>query len=418
MSIKDFLLSIDMHSDKSDIKQLAKSFMEEMAAGLSAEPSSLLMIPSYIAPPRKFPENGTAIAIDAGGTNLRRALVTFKDGCCKLSHYNSSPMPGSRGRVSSELFFAELAENILPLVKLSRSIGFSFSYVAEIFPNLDGRIVSFNKEISIEGAEGKIIGKELIGALKARGAGNDFRFTLLNDTVASLLGGIENINLSRIDGLAGMVLGTGNNMCYLERGERIKKLFSASDMIINCESGIFSGAFRGQSDKLVDSYSELPGDHLLEKMLSGAYHGRVISHTIRLASEAGILSKAFGGITEPFTLSQIDDFYVGKRNEISDMCKCGDEERIREIIDDSFERAAKLLCAKTAAVCLHIDGGKSAERPFYLSLEGSGFRKSLILPDKLNRHFEEFIKGCLKRHMRLIRTDDATLKGAALAAIL
>lgn len=418
MSIKDFLISIDMHSEQTEMEQLVKRFMDEMSAGLMGEPSSLLMIPSYFAPPEEFPQSGSAIAIDAGGTNLRTALVRFVDGRCEIFQYNSSPMPGSRGSISSEEFFAAIAEIILPLTEFSRNIGFSFSYVAEIFPNLDGKIVSFNKEVSVQGAEGKIIGQELIAALKAQGARGDFKFTLLNDTIVSLLGGIEKMNLSQMDGLAGMVLGTGNNMCYMEKGERIKKLTEASDMIINCESGIFSGAFRGRSDEFVDSSSEVPGDHLFEKMISGAYHGKVISHTIKLASEAGLLSEAFGQISEPFSLSQIDEFYIGKRNEISDMRTGKDEERIREIIDDSFERAAKLLCANVAAVCLHVDGGKSAERPLYLVLEGSGFEKSLILPGKLNRHFNEFIKGYLNKHIKCVRTDDATIKGAALAAIL
>ncbi len=418
MNIKDFLVSIDMHSEKTKMEQLVKRFMDEMAAGLNAEPSSLLMIPSYIAPPKEFPKSGTAIAIDAGGTNLRTALVSFVNGRCEISHYTSHPMPGSRGNVSSQEFFAEIAELILPLTDFSRNIGFSFSYVAEIFPNLDGKIISFNKEVSVKGAEGKIIGQELVAALKAQGAEGDFNFALMNDTLASLLGGIEKMNLGQMDGLAGMVLGTGNNMCYMERGERIKKLTEASDMIINCESGIFSGAFRGRSDEFVDSSSEAPGDHLLEKMLSGAYHGKVISRTIKLASKAGLLSGAFGQIPEPFSLSQIDEFYIGNRNNISDMCIGSDEERIREIIDDSFERAAKLLCANVAAVCLHVDGGKSEERPFYLVLEGSGFEKSLILPDKLERYFEEFIKGYLNRHIKCVRTDDATIKGAALAAVL
>ncbi len=418
MSIKDFLISIDMHSEQTEMEQLVKRFMDEMSAGLMGEPSSLLMIPSYIAPPEEFPQSGSAIAVDAGGTNLRIALVRFIDGACEISHYSSSPMPGSRGSVSSEEFFAAIAELILPLTEFSWNIGFSFSYVAEIFPNLDGKIISFNKEVSVRGAEGKIIGQELVAALKAQGARGDFKFVLLNDTIASLLGGIEKMNLSQMDGLAGMVLGTGNNMCYMEKGERIKKLPEASDMIINCESGIFSGAFRGRSDEFVDASSEVPGDHLLEKMLSGAYHGKVISQTIKLAFEAGLLSGAFGQITEPFSLSQIDEFHIGKRNEISDMCTGKDEERIREIIDDSFERAAKLLCANVAAVCLHAGGGKSEERPFYLVLEGSGFEKSLILPGKLNRHFNEFIKGYLNRHIKYVRTDGATIKGTALAAIL
>ncbi len=418
MLLDDFLKSINMHPEQTDIDKTAESILSEMNRGLKGEASSIQMIPTFISAEGKAPENAPVIAIDAGGTNLRVGLVTFSDGEPRLSRFEKCPVPGSYGSILAADFFSELADKILPLTAESDTIGFCFSYPAEIFPNRDGRILQLNKELSVSGAEGKIIGEELIRKLKDAGVSKPLRFTLLNDTVAGLMGGLATLRLSHCDGLAGLILGTGYNTCYIERGARIEKLCSSHDMIINCESGIFNKALRGRSDELVDAANAIPNDHWLEKMLSGAYHGGVISRTAALAQNAGLLSEAFKEGFKEFTTPELDDFLRGADNRVSKMCVGDDRELLTAIIDRSFERAARLVCANILALCLQVDGGKSEARPFCVVAEGSTFHNSLLFKSKLERLLNDHVKEKRSRHIISVQAENSTMAGTALAALL
>ena len=417
-AVDEFLLSISMHPDLTDISEVCRCFREEMELGLAGKPSSLQMIPTYISAHGKPESNKPVIAIDAGGTNLRVGLVTFADDKPVILSMEKSAMPGSLGEISADEFFDILAEKVLPLTGESSKIAFCFSYPAEIFPNHDGKILQLNKELRIKDARGLLLGQELLKKLKEKCGKGDWDFTVLNDTAAGLMGGIASLGLDEYDGIAGLILGTGNNSCYLEKGSKIKKIPGARDMIINCESGIFNRALRGISDFMVDEASDIPGDHQLEKMMGGAYHGRVISNTAVLASKAGLLSKKFENLTQPFTSQQLDSFLRGETNPVDALCSGADAENMRIIIDRSFQRAAKLVCANIAALCLHCDGGKVPENPFYVVAEGSSFHNSLLFSAKLDKYMKSYIKEKLNRNVCIVRAENSTLAGAALAALL
>jgi hexokinase len=414
-----FLRSIEMHPDCTDIGKLAEAYMSEMDRGLKGEFSSLEMIPTYIAYEGGYPDNVPVIAVDAGGTNLRIGLVIFKDGAPCLSKVSKYAMPGSHGEISAAQFFDELAEKILPLTGESSKIGFCFSYPAEILPNGDGKILCLTKkEVCVRDAEGIIIGERLAEKLREKGSSKSFKTILLNDTTASLMGGIATEKLSDCDGLAGLILGTGNNTCYTEKGENIIKLKNAKDMIVNCESGNFSKANLGLSDKYMDLNSDNPGGFLFEKMLSGVYHGKLITNTASLAAREGLLSSAFAKVLPPFTTPELDDFLRGVNNRVAQMCTGDDAEVLSFIVEESFERAAKLVCANISALMLHCDGGKSTEHQFCVVAEGSTFYNSLLFRAKLDKYVGSFVEGELSRHVVFRGGENLTLTGAALAALL
>lgn len=417
--LEELMQRLKMHPEQTDIGSITENFMSEMSRGLAGESSSLAMIPTYITPRGAAPDGVPVIAIDAGGTNLRTGLVTFKNGVPVTERFEKSIMPGSRGEVSVDEFFDTLAERILPLTEFSDYIGFCFSYPVEIFENRDGKILVLTKEVKVRGAQGVIIGESLEKALRARGVTKKFHFVVLNDTVASLMGGVASLGLHDADGMAGLILGTGCNVCYLERGERIKKLPSASDMIVNCESGNFSGGGGGALDDILDLESVNPGTFRFEKMMSGVYLGQLISHIAHYASREGILSEAFKNIGDGyFTAHEIDSFVRGDDNRISRMCTGDDAQLLHTIVDMCFERAARLVCASIAALCIYSDGGRTPERPFYLVPEGSMFHSSLFFRDKFDRYMQEHIKGRLNRYVEIRSAENSTLAGAALAALL
>ena len=415
--ISAFLTSIDMHPAQTDVGAFTKAFLAEMDAGLGGESSSLKMIPTYVSADGT-PENGVpVIAIDAGGTNLRVALVEFQNGRPVVLRERKSPMPGSRGEVSAEAFFAELADEVKPFTEESDRIGFCFSYPAVIFPDGDGQVICLTKEVRVSGIEGRMIGRSLLRKLGEKGVKKDLTLTILNDTAASLLGGMATLGLDRAGGIAGLILGTGCNTCYAERGVRIKKLHGAENMIVNCESGNFSRAFRGRADEMVDKASENPGAYRFEKMLSGVYLGRVITCEAQLAAREGLLSAAFRDGVTPFTAPELDDFLRGRENRVAALCKEADRKALTQLIDLSFERAGKLVCANILALCLHCDGGKTAAHPFSVVAEGSTFYKSLLLRDKLKGYMKSVAEETYGRQIVFCRAENATLTGAAFAAL-
>ncbi len=413
--IENFMRSVGMHPQQTDFRSTMVNIISDMERGLLGEKSSMPMIPTYISAMVSPIDGEPVIVVDAGGTNLRMGLCTFVGGKPVLSGVNKYPIPGSYGEITADEFFSIIAEELLPLAHKSSRIGMCFSYPAEIFPDHDGRIIQFNKELRVRGAEGSVIGREIIGKLHEKGAEGDFSFTLLNDTTGGLMGCVAEYSPDVSGGMAGLVLGTGCNCCYFERGEKIAKLKNASDMIINCESGCFDGCFRGKADIITDEASEKPGDHLLEKMVSGAYLGTVITHTAELAAEAGLLSDSFISIVQPFTSTEIDLFMRGEKNRVYEMCIREDAQVLRGIADLLFERAARIVCAMIGAVCVYSDGGKTVENPFVLVPEGSTFWNSLLFWDKFAACVDSFLTGELGRYVRVLRAENSTLEGAALS---
>ena len=416
--INELLRKISMHPELTDIAAVTELFISEMEKGLSGEPTSIPMIPTYISADGTPPDNVPVIAVDAGGTNLRVGLVTFINGKPEISRIDKFPMPGSLSQISSDEFFGQLAEKILPFTNNSERIGFCFSYPAEIFSNRDGKIIHLTKEVSVKDSEGRIIGRELKAKLREMGVSKDLQFTLLNDTVASLMGGVAEYTLSGFDGICGLILGTGYNTCCLEKGGNISKLKSAHDMIINCESGNFTKAVRGQVDEIIDLSCEYPNFNTMERMISGAYIGKLVTGTAHIAAKNGLLSAAFSEIVPQFTSPELDDFLRGAENRVYKMCVGTDAEVLRELMDKIFERAAKLVCANIAALCLHYDGGKSPDKPFCVVAEGSTFYKSLLFRDKLDKYVKSDIEGRLSRYVVFRQADNATLTGSALSALL
>ena len=416
--VNGFLHEISMHPNQTDINALTETCISEMVKGLESEASSLKMIPTYVSVYGEPPEGKPVIAVDAGGTNLRIALVKFEDGKPLVTKMETYPIPGSLSEITADEFFGELADKILPLTNESSTIGFCFSYPAEIFPNRDGKILRLSKGVIVKDAVGLVIGSELKKKLSEKGAGQNFSFTLINDTVACMMGGAAEFPVAGFDGICGLIVGTGFNTCYAEKGENIKKLSDAQDMIINCETGNFSELFRGTSDEYTDASSENPGIGFSEKMVSGAYHGRVMSYTMQLAAKRGLLSKNFLNIEPPFMAPELDAFLRGEDNRVAKLCAENDEIVLREIIDKSFERAAKIVCAIVAAHCLHCDGGKTAERPYCVVAEGSTFYKSLLFKKKLDMFVTDYIEGKLSRHVVFKGADNLTLTGAALSALI
>jgi len=324
--VKEFTKKYGIDHESIDMEINCRLFIEEMESGLSGRGSSLEMIPTYITMNDEIPVDEPVIVIDAGGTNFRTALVHFD--CEKkpvIEDFNLHHMPGSKGEIGRDEFFETIAGYIRPLLHRSDKLSFCFSYPVEILPNRDGRLIRFTKEVKVRGLEGNLIGAGLADTLKRTGCADKKSIVMLNDTVATLLGGKAAYPGRVFDSYMGLILGTGTNTCYTEEMENITKIAGATDfsagavtadtgkspMIVNIESGGYSRAPRGPIDDEFDNGTNNPGKYMFEKMISGAYQGGLFLVIVKKAAGEGLLSRDFSlGLkhVEALTSKDIDNF--------------------------------------------------------------------------------------------------------------
>ena len=107
---------LDIH-----IEELIDTYVDEMQRGLDGEDSSLLMLPSFVNTAGTVRRERPVVAVDAGGTNLRIALIEFDASgkCCFLSDIKRIKMPGVGEKIDAETFFDRLSGWLLPYMEKS-----------------------------------------------------------------------------------------------------------------------------------------------------------------------------------------------------------------------------------------------------------------------------------------------------------
>jgi len=433
LEVQDFLKRNGIYAGNIDLEKECQKFIDEMEKGLKGEESSLDMLCTYISPEGEIPVNEPVIVMDAGGTNFRVAVVTFnEEKKAVVEDFNRYPMPGTQGEISKEEFFDKIAEHLRPVINRSKKIGFCFSFPAEILPNRDGKVVRLNKEVKVRDIRGQEIGANLLQALKAKGLDSDKSIVILNDTVATLLGGKATFPDRLFDSFIGFILGTGTNTCYIEENSNIPKATSLAGKpgytIINMESGGYNKAPRGIPDITLDNKTVDPGSQQFEKMISGAYQGSMISEIIKKAIEEGLFSEEFArkfADIEQLTSRDVDEFcfHPYSNNYVLSKCvnhKNGEKDRLvlYYIIDGVFERAAKLVAFNLAAIMLKTGKGKNPCLPVCITAEGTTFYKSKLLKTKLDYYVKEFINEKLGIYCEFVKAENATLVGTAIAGLL
>lgn len=433
--VDEFFKKFEMSYESMDMEENCKIFMEEMENGLSGNKSSLKMIPTYISMEREIPVEEPVIVMDAGGTNFRVAAVYFdKDKKPVIEDFKLYPMPGTKGGVTKEEFFKTIARYMEPVLGKSKKIGFCFSYPTEILPNKDGRLIQFSKEVKVKGVEGELIGENLLNAVKEMGYADEKSIVLLNDTVATLLGGKASFPDRIFDSYIGFILGTGTNTCYIEENRNIKKVPGISQtegsMLVNVESGAYKKAPRGKIDQEFDSGMVNPGEYAFEKMISGGYQGGLMLAVIKKAAEEGLFSNEFTqkiAEIKELTSKEIDDFLYYPYGD-SALAKCcsglnpGEDSDDRlvlyYIIDAMIERAARLVTVNLSAVILKTGKGRNPCAPVCVTAEGTTFYKSKLFRNKLDYYIRTYLNEQKKAYCEFVKADNATLIGTAIAALL
>lgn len=434
--VNEFLKKYGMDHESIDMEKNCKIFMEEMDKGLEGKKGSLEMIPTYITMSSEIPAQEPVIVMDAGGTNFRVAVVYFDhDKKPVIEDFKNYPMPGTHGEITKEEFFDKVVEYLKPVINKSNKIGFCFSYPTEILPNKDGRLIRFCKEVCVKGVEGELIGANLLEALKKAGYNDEKSIVLLNDTVATLLGGKAAYPHRIFDSYIGFILGTGTNTCYIEQNRNISKLpeVSASEgtMLINVESGAYAKMPRGAVDVEFDSTTVNPGQYAFEKMIAGAYQGGLMLTLFKKAAEDGLFSRGFAErISEIKVLASkdIDDFlyYPYSKGVVLAEC-CGvyatdESEKDRRVlyylIDAIMERAAKAVAVNLSAVILKSGKGTNPLKPVCIAADGSTFYKSKLFRNKLDYYVKTYMNEQKGIYCEFVKADNSTLTGTAIAGLI
>jgi hexokinase len=420
-----FLKDNGLLANQIDQNAVLDDFLAEMDLGLAGEKSSLAMIPTYISIDKPVPAFKPVIALDAGGTNLRVATVVFdEDGNPKISDLTKYKMPGSVGILSKNEFFDKFVEFVMPFADKADSVGFCFSYPAEISPDRDGRLLSWTKEIRAPEVLGEFIGKNIFDRLEQKG--HKLKFSLINDTVATLLA-VKSIDfVQKYETYVGFILGTGTNTAYIEHNRNITKfhdLVPAGTQAINTESGNFNKCPQGPVDIEFDKTTENFGQYTFEKMISGAYLGGLCLVALKKAAGRGLFSRAgtqwieSRGELPTYEVDAIlQDPSKGVAGSAGEVV-AEDLELVRHLCSAICERAALFAALSVSAATLKSASGKSSLHPVCVNIDGSVYYKISGFSRMVEGFLEKFLSP---RHVfyELIRVADSPLIGAAVAGLM
>ncbi len=447
-AVQLFLENHSLTCNQLEPKQLLADYLAEMTQGLK-QSSSLKMIPTYISPDKAFQRNQATVVLDAGGSNLRRAMITLPDtGQPSLELFAKQEMPGLQTTISAKQFLNEIADFIQPVLeqyyqRYQQSppcLGFCFSYSTQIVidrnGNLDGKLLQWSKEIKVPDLVGEYIGSRLIAVLQQKFAAKaPAHIYIINDTVAALLAGQSVAQDAAYSDFIGYILGTGINSCYAEYSENIPTLnkhYQEKRIIINTESGNYSRFPQSSIDQEYDRQTQNPGTYLQEKTCSGCYWGELVCMVLRQAGAENLLPKELCQLPlqNSATANAIlhnpsrPPHLVGNspHNAKSPLVAWLDEhdidenarERMYFLTQAILERNALFTAVNMAACIFRTNGGLSPLRPICLTIDGSTFyalhRFELRVRNWLDYLLEQ------QRYYRFKTVENAPLLGAAIAA--
>jgi hexokinase len=410
-----------------DPEALLRAFNSEMTRGLGGAADALPMIPAFIAIDRPVPPDTRVAVIDAGGTNLRVATVWFDaHGKPHIEDLSRHRMPGTQGEVSAEVFFETLAGLVAPLAARTASVGFCFSYPAEITPDCDARLLCWTKQIQVPSVVNTMIGSGLRKHLVRRGL--DRPVTVLNDTVATLLAGKSAGVARRYGSYVGLILGTGTNTAYVERNANITKCRlpdPCGAMTINVESGSFSKAPRSRFDQLLDASLADCGSYTFEKMIAGAYLGSLGGTILKEGARAGLFTPAAAQAVLDMPLPSSKDLDLFCHNpwlppgSFAALPLSEDDRRTAlELCLPIYTRAALFAAVNIAAAVIRTGAGADPLHPVAVTIDGSTYYRTLAasFPSRIQGHLRSLLEP-RGLHYELLSVDEAPVIGAAVAGL-
>jgi hexokinase len=151
--------------------------------------------------------------------------------------------------------------------------------------------------------------------------------------------------------------------------------------------------------------------------------GSLVLELIRALASKGIFSDSGGAalsIMKELSTIHIDNLTAANGRDIdllgSEVFSDSDREIMKTIFRAVVDRAALLTAVNLAAAVVKGGGGKSADQPVCINIDGSTYYKTFQLADKVQGYLKELLdpRGL---HIRCIQVDDAPVVGAAIAGL-
>ena len=398
------------------LKQIALDLKAKIEAGLKEDKQEILCLPTFINP-KTTGINGTAVALDLGGTNYRFARIDFENGESTFQPENGWKRDlqemKTDGYTEEKLHEAQ-AEPLKDL-KLENvndiPVGYTFSYPGESLPkskdgSSDAKLVKWTKRVNISEMVGKEVGRSLLDYFEEEKHLKFKNIKVINDTVASLFAGLTK---SDFDAHIGLIVGTGTNMAALMQTDKIKKLTAEQkegmgvSIPINLESGNFHPRFLTIYDEMVDTNSDKPGEQRFEKAISGDYLGEIFKAVYPLDE----FEEKFNAESLTTMLNypaRFKDEYVATARWI-------------------YERSAQLVAASLAGLILVLKSHKPSIKSVLITAEGSLFWSEILKGKNYSEMVEEKLRclindfGYEDVRVEFYSLENANLIGAAIAAL-
>ncbi|KAE8212283.1 hypothetical protein CF327_g4055 [Tilletia walkeri] len=278
------------------LRMITDSFVGVLEDGLAKDGQTVPMLPTYVFGWPTGEENGSYLALDLGGTNLRVCHVLLKgEGKFEVTQSKFRLTEEQKQEDGQNLFdfCAECLHRFIKdhfgdgsdesvILEESISLGFTFSYPMEQERINHGRLVRWTKGFGNPNTEGQDVAAMFQKSLEKYDV--PIRMTsLINDTTGTLIAS----NYVRKSTKIACIFGTGCNAAYMEHIKDIPKikhlgLPDDAEMAINCEYGAFDSfkhehlaEVRTKYDETIDLTSNKPHEQAYEKMIAGLYLGEI-----------------------------------------------------------------------------------------------------------------------------------------------
>ncbi|WVQ78326.1 hypothetical protein IAT38_000411 [Cryptococcus sp. DSM 104549] len=298
------------------LHEIVQHFLKEFDEGLGEYGKPMAMIPAWVTGVPDGTEEGTFLALDLGGTNLRVCEV-------ELLGDHTFNIRQAKYKISEELkqgqarqlfdyiaecvdsFLTERANDETNPINLSSSepfyLGFTFSFPVEQTAIDAGTLLTWTKGFNAKNAIGNDVVQLLQDAFDRQHI-HVVCSALVNDTVGTLL----SRSYQSGPALIGAIFGTGTNGAYIDKTRKISKLgekkisdaeaggeHAGEYMVVNTEWGAFDNERHclpvSIFDNKLDRESINPRKQAFEKMVSGMYLGEITRNILLHMIDSSLL---------------------------------------------------------------------------------------------------------------------------------
>ncbi|PLB50466.1 hexokinase [Aspergillus steynii IBT 23096] len=431
--------------DTAKLKQVVDHFVKELEKGLSVEGGNIPMNVTWVLGFPDGNEQGTFLALDMGGTNLRVCEITLtqEKGAFDITQ-SKYRMPEELKTGTAEELWEYVADCLQQFIEYHHEnedlaklpLGFTFSYPATQDYIDHGVLQRWTKGFDIDGVEGQDVVPPLEEILKKRGLPIKVA-ALINDTTGTLIAS----SYTDTDMKIGCIFGTGVNAAYMEDVGSVPKLAHLNlpaDMpvAINCEYGAFDNEHvvlpLTKYDHIIDRDSPRPGQQAFEKMTAGLYLGEIFRLALLdlLESRPGLvfrdqdtsqlrkpylLDSSFLAAIEEDPYENLQETEELMERKLNIKATQAELELIRRLAELIGTRAARLSACGVAAIC------KKKNMPScHVGADGSVFTKYPHFKARGAQALREILdwQPTEQDKVSIMAAEDGSGVGAALIAAL